>query len=44
MKKFNSGVYINQDHYKSFQPTLINRQWHIENMEVLQLLSKADRE
>jgi len=44
MKKFKSGVHINQGHYKSFQPNPINRQWHLENMEVLQLLSRADRE
>jgi Fic family protein len=44
MKQFKSGIYINQGYYKSFQPTPINRQWLINNMEVLQLLSKADRE
>ena len=44
MRKFKSGVHINQGYYKSFQPTPVNRQWHVENMEVLQLLSKADRE
>ena len=44
MKKFKSGTYVNQGYYQSFQPEPINRQWHIENMELLQLLSKADRE
>ena len=44
MKNFNAGTYISQGYYKSFQPTLINRQWYLENMEVIQLLSKADRE
>ena len=44
MKTFKSGAYINQGYYKSFQPTPINRQWRVENMELLQLLSKADRE
>lgn len=44
MKNFNAGIYISQGYYKSFQPTLINRQWYLENMEVIQLLSKADRE
>jgi Fic family protein len=44
MKQFKSGNYISQGYYKSFQPTLINRQWTIESMEVLQLLSQADRE
>ncbi|MGE5497366.1 MAG: Fic family protein [Syntrophothermus sp.] len=44
MEQFTAGTYINQGYYKSFQPTLINRQWKIDNMEVLQLLSRADRE
>lgn len=44
MKKFKAGVYINQGYHQSFQPSFINRKWHVENMEVLQLLSRADRE
>ncbi len=44
MKQFKSGQYISQGYYKSFQPEFINRQLHIDNMEVLQLLSQADRE
>lgn len=44
MKQFKSGQYISQGYYKSFQPTFINRQWNVDNMEVLQLLSQADRE
>jgi len=44
MKKFKAGVYINQGYHKSFQPSFINRKWQVENMEVLQLLSRADRE
>ena len=44
MKTFKAGTYIHQGYYKSFQPELINKQWLIDNMEVLQLLSKADRE
>ncbi len=44
MKKFFAGKYVNQGTYKSFQPEKINREWHIENMELLNLLSQADRE
>jgi len=44
MENFKSGRYISQKHYKSFQPTGINRQLLINNMEVLSLLSAADRE
>lgn len=44
MKRFTSGKYINQGYYKSFQPEYINRQWEIDDMEVLHILSVADRE
>lgn len=44
MKGFKAGAYVNQKYYKSFQPTLINRNWQLDNMEVIQLLSQADRE
>lgn len=44
MKQFKSGKYISQGFYKSFQPEYVNRQWQIESMEVMQLLSQADRE
>ncbi|MBC7522835.1 MAG: Fic family protein [Flavobacterium sp.] len=43
MEKFTSGKYINQGYYKSFQPNTINRDWILNDMEVIQLLSKADR-
>lgn len=44
MENFQSGQYQNQGYYKSFQPNFINRNWMIDNMEVLNLLSKADRQ
>lgn len=44
MKKFISGKYINQGSYKSFQPEKIGREWKVENMELIQLLSQADRQ
>lgn len=44
MKTFKSGSYINQGTYKSFQPTKINQKWTIDDMEVLNLLSQADRQ
>ncbi|WP_309607545.1 Fic family protein [Flavobacterium sp.] len=43
MKSFISGKYISQGYYKSFQPNLINKNWQVDEMSVLQLLSKADR-
>ncbi|MFN0291647.1 Fic family protein [Pedobacter helvus] len=44
MKNFASGKYINQGYYKSFQPDFINREWLLDDMELLSLLSKADRQ
>ena len=44
MKSFNAGKYINQGTYKSFQPEYINKQWIIDSMELLNLLSQADRQ
>jgi Fic family protein len=44
MKNFQSGRYIQQGYYKSFQPNLIDRVWSLDNMELIQLLGRADRE
>ena len=44
MKHFAAGKYINQGTYKSFQPEKINREWVVDNMELIKLLSQADRE
>jgi Fic family protein len=44
MNNYKSGEYINQGYYKSFQPNAINRNWQLDNMEIIQLLSKADRQ
>lgn len=43
MKSFHAGDYISQGWYKSFQPNPINRNWVIDDMEIINLLSKADR-
>ena len=43
MNKHQSGRYISQGYYKSFQPSLINKSWQLDDMDVIQLLSKADR-
>ncbi|MAX82324.1 MAG: cell filamentation protein Fic [Crocinitomicaceae bacterium] len=44
MKNFNAGTYINQGTFKSFFPEEINRQWELDDIEVINLLSKADRQ
>ena len=43
MQNFKSGTYINQGTYKSFQPESINKDWKIDNMELVSLLDKANR-
>ena len=44
MKDFKAGQKISQGHYTSFQPNFINRDWAITDMELLNLLSIADRQ
>jgi Fic family protein len=44
MKTFQSGRFVQQTHYKSFQPNPINRAWVVDDMALLQLLGQADRE
>ncbi len=44
MKTFKAGNRINQGTYKSFQPSKINQEWKIEEMDLLNLLSQADRQ
>jgi Fic family protein len=43
MKSFKAGITVSQGHYKSFQPNPINREWQVDDMQLLNLLSKADR-
>lgn len=44
MINYYSGQSIKQGSYKSFQPSQICREWQLENMELLNLLSQADRQ
>lgn len=44
MKNFKSGNYVSQGSYRSFEPTRINREWVVEDMELMSLLSQADRQ
>jgi len=43
MKDFVAGKFVKQISYKSFEPNCINRKWQLSDMELVQLLSKADR-
>ncbi|MBO6793548.1 MAG: Fic family protein [Balneolaceae bacterium] len=44
MNNFKSGTYISRGTYKSFEPTLIHRQWELDDMDIIELLSQADRQ
>lgn len=43
MNSFHAGDYVSQGWYNSYQPNLINRNWVIDDMGIVNLLSKADR-
>lgn len=43
MKNFKAGAYVNQGTYKCFIPNFINKEWILDDMELITLLSKADR-
>ena len=44
MNSYKSGAWINRDGYRSFEPSLINRPWRIDESHVLEALSRADRQ
>ena len=44
MKNFKAGNYVSQGTFKSFIPAEINRGWTLDDMEVIELLSQADRQ
>lgn len=44
MKNFHAGTIINQGYYKAFVPNPINNPWEIDDMEVIKLMSQADRQ
>ena len=43
MKNYKSGRFVQQGDYRSFQPSLIQRTWRIDDMELIHLLGEADR-
>lgn len=44
MTTYKSGTWIKRDGYRSFEPSLINRPWRIDEPHVLEALSRADRQ
>jgi Fic family protein len=43
MKQFKAGTYISQGTFRSFIPEEINRVWRLDDPEIMELLSQADR-
>jgi Fic family protein len=43
MNQFQAGKYISQGYYASFQPEKIYRTWLVNDLELMNMLSKADR-
>ncbi len=43
MKDFEAGKYIQNNTYKAFQPSLINRPYHFDQTDLLSLYEKASR-
>jgi len=44
MNIFKAGKWLKQSGYRSFEPSLINRSWRIDEPRVLEALSRADRQ
>lgn len=44
MRNFDAGKFIKNRYYKSFAPNPICKDWIVDDMEVLSLLSQADRQ
>ena len=44
MENFKAGKYVSQGSYNSFIPEEINRHWKLDDMEIIELLSQADRQ
>ncbi|MDR0665663.1 MAG: Fic family protein [Helicobacteraceae bacterium] len=43
MQNFQPGGYVKQGYYKAFIPSAVNREWTINDMRIVNLLSRADR-
>lgn len=43
MKQFSAGKYVSQGYYSAFEPEYINREWHIDDNELIRLLGEAER-
>lgn len=44
MEEFKAGNYVSQGTFKSFIPEQINQDWRLDDMEIIELLSQADRQ
>jgi len=43
MKNFKAGKYLNQGFYSCFMPEYINREWLLDDVELINLLGQAER-
>jgi Fic family protein len=43
MENFKAGTLVNRSFYKSFEPNPIHRHWQLSNLELINLLTTADR-
>lgn len=43
MKNFRSGTTVDHGYYKSFEPEKIHRSWYLDDMDIIERLSRADR-
>lgn len=43
ISNFKSGKLVQRLQYKSFEPTFINTEWHLDNSSVTLILSQADQ-
>lgn len=42
LENYKSGIYRNQDNYRSFLPTIINQDYEYSDMMITKLLSEAE--
>jgi hypothetical protein len=42
ISNFKAGKLVQRYHYKSFEPSLVNQEWLLDNAELQLLLSHAD--
>jgi Fic family protein len=44
MRQFQGGRLVDQGTYRSFSPSMLDRPWQIDDMDLIKLLGEAERE